>query len=141
MNPYIYENQSKIISFSLLQVECGRERLCNCQTPHFELDSVNRIVVCKDCGAVIDSFDALLKLGKHMDHYAEYQEKALDKARAYAEMADKEFRRRMKNRAFKEMDAHYHEGLMPICPVCGELFDPSKINCWSRPQNENIKEG
>lgn len=136
MNPYISENKNKVISFSLLQVESGREKICKCQVPHFELDSVNRIVICKDCGAVIEAFDALTKVAKHMAHYAEYQEEALEKAKTYSEMANKEFRRRMKNAAFKEMDAHYREGLFPICPVCGDLFDPMEIRGWSRKMKE-----
>lgn len=92
----------------------------------------NRIVICQDCGAVLDPFDALERVAAHMELYAEYQEKALCKAKAFGELADKEFRRRMRNKAFKEMDVNYQKGLLPICPECEQVFDPMRIARWTR---------
>lgn len=132
MNPYMRESENKTISFSLLRVERGRGKICKCQFPHFEIDCANRIVICQDCGAVLDPFDALERVAAHMELYAEYQEKALCKVKAFGKLADKEFRRRMRNKAFKEMDANYQKGLLPICPECEQVFDPMRIARWTR---------
>ena len=134
MNPYI-ENKDGVISFDLLKVERGRKKICQCKTPHYELDIANRIVICKDCGAIIDPFDAMINVAMHMERYTEYQKDALSQIKAYREMANKEYRRRMKNAAFKNMDANYREGLFPLCPVCGEQFDPMEIRDWCRKLN------
>lgn len=127
----IIEEKDKVLSFTLFKVEKGREKICKCNPPHYEIDTVNRIVTCTDCGATLDAFEALLRLCEHMDRYKEYQKQALEKCRTYKEWADEEWRRRMKNKAFKDMDKQYHDGMLPHCPKCGEVFDPSKITRWT----------
>ena len=42
---------NEIIFFNLVRIERGREKLCKCNPPHYEVDTVNRIVSCQDCGA------------------------------------------------------------------------------------------
>lgn len=44
---------------------------------------------------------------------------------------NEEWRRRMKNKAFKDMDKQYQEGMLPHCPKCGEIFDPMEITGWT----------
>ncbi len=129
MNDLI-EEKDKVLSFTLYKVERGREKICKCNPPHLEIDTTNRIVICKDCGATIDPFEALIRICEYNDKIKEYQKKALEKARTYAEWADREWRRRMKNKAFKDMDAQYQNGLYPYCPKCGEMFDPIKLTQW-----------
>lgn len=80
----------------------------------------------------MDAFDALERLVVHMKRYEEFQKEAIRKTNAYREEANKELRRRFRNRAFKEMDQHYKSGTYPICPECGHIFDPSKITRWTR---------
>ena len=123
----IIEEKGKVLSFTLLKIENGREKICKCNPPHYEIDTVNRIVACTDCGATLDAFEALLKVYEYQSKWEEYQKKALEKAKVYGEMADKEFRRRMKNKAFKDMDSNFHNGLYPICPKCREIINPMEI--------------
>lgn len=123
----IIEEKDKVLSFTLFKVEKGREKICKCNPPHYTIDVENRVVTCNDCGATIDAFEALMALYNHIDKYREYQEKALEKCKTYREWADKEWRRRMKNKAFKDMDKQYQEGMFPHCPKCGEIFDPMEI--------------
>lgn len=129
MSDFIEDNNN-ILSFSLFKVEKGREKICRCNPPHFEIDTNNRIVVCKDCGATIEPFEALIRICEYNDELEEYQKKAFEKAKTYAQWADNEGRRRMKNKAFKDMDAQYQNGLYPYCPKCKEMFDPIDLNRW-----------
>lgn len=131
----IIEEKDKVLSFTLFKVEKGREKICKCAPPHYEIDTVNRIVTCMDCGATLDAFETLITLCKHMDKYREYQKKALEKCKMYGELADKEQRRRMKNKAFKDMDKAYQSKMFPHCPKCGEVFDPMEIKRWT---NKNM---
>lgn len=127
----IIEEKDKVLSFTLFKVEKGREKICKCNPPHYEIDPVNRIVTCMDCGATLDAFEVLMALYNHIDEYREYQEKALEKCKLYGEWANKEWRRRMKNKAFKNMDKQYQSGMLPHCPKCGEIFDPMEITSWT----------
>lgn len=131
-NPYIKENSEGVISFDLLKLERGIKKICKCESPHYEIDTTNRLVICTGCGAIIEPFEALITICKWTDSFSEYQKKAIEKTKIFAEMAEHENRRRFKNGAFKDMDEHYKNGLHPKCPKCGEYFDPAKIVSWSR---------
>lgn len=128
----IEEGKDGIVSFALFKVERGREKICKCNPPHYVIDTVNRIVTCEDCGATIDAFDALKEIAVHIESLEEYQIMAKRRAKVYAEDANREYDRILKNRAFRDMSEHYKNGLFPICPDCGKAFDPKKINRWTR---------
>ena len=50
----VIEERNKVVSFTLFKIEKGREKICNCNPPHYIIDTANRIIVCDDCGAVIE---------------------------------------------------------------------------------------
>ena len=68
----IIEDMGGVLSFTLFKVEKGREKICKCNPPHYEIDPVNPIVTCMDCGATLDAFEALMALYNHIDQYREY---------------------------------------------------------------------
>lgn len=123
----IIEEKGEILSFTLFNVKKGREKICKCNPPHYEIDTQNRIVTCMDCGAILDAFEALMALCQYIDRYEEYQQKAFEKYKIYGELADKEYHRRMKNKALKEVDKQYQSGMLPICPKCGKAIEPMEI--------------
>ena len=75
------EEKDKILSFTLFRLEKGREKICRCSPPHYEIDTVNRIVTCTDCGAVLDAF---VTLCSYIKEYEEYQEEAVNKINTYS---------------------------------------------------------
>lgn len=126
----LIEENSGIVSFSLFKVEKGREKICRCNPPRYIVDTTNRIVTCDECGATLDAFEALHTICNYMESYIEYQKQAVERIKTYRQLADEEWRRRMKNKAFKDMDKQYQQGLYPLCPKCGEQFDPVEIKEW-----------
>ena len=122
---------NEIISFSLAKIERGREKLCKCDPPHYEIDTVNRIVSCQDCGATVDAFDALLTLARRYELLEDAQRKMLSKTKLYGAMADAEFERMRRNKTFRDMDENRRKGLYPICPKCSEVIDPVDIRHWT----------
>ena len=148
MGKGIIEEKGRVLSFTLQKMKKGREKICKCSPPHYVIDTANRIAICDDCGAVLDAFDALVVLAEYIKEYEEYQEKALEKINTYREMADEELRRRFRNKAFKDMDANYRNGMLPHCPKCGVMFEPTEITHWtngkyydgSRTEKESGKE-
>lgn len=127
----IIEDMGGVLSFTLFKVEKGREKICKCYPPHYEIDTVNRIVTCMDCGATLDAFEALMVICDYTKEYEDYQEEALKKINVYRELANEETRKRFRNKAFKEMDSKYKSDLFPHCPRCGEVFDPMEIRLWT----------
>ncbi len=127
----VISEKDNVLSFTLFKVEKGREKICRCDPPHYIIDTTNRIVICDDCGAVLDTFDALRILCEYIKKYEEYQEKAIERVNIYKELANEEMRRRFRNKAFKDMDANYKKGMLPRCPKCGKLFEPTEITHWT----------
>ena len=123
----IIKGKGNVLSFTLFNINKGREKICKCNPPCYEIDTVNRIVTCMDCGAILDAFEALIALCQHMDEYEEYQQKVFEKCKIYGELANKEYRRRIKNKAIKEVDKQYQSGMLPICPKCGKAIEPTEI--------------
>lgn len=127
----IIEEKDKVLSFTLFKVEKGRDKICKCNPPHYEIDVVNRIVTCGECGATIDAFEALVATCNYADEFRKYQEIALERIENFKEVLECMKHTRMKNKAFKDMDRQYHEGMLPHCPKCGEVFDPIEISRWT----------
>lgn len=48
----------------VLRIEYGRRKLCQCSESHYEIDCANRLVYCTNCGAIVDPFDALIRLAQ-----------------------------------------------------------------------------
>lgn len=59
------ELPEKITRIDVIKIERGKRKLCNCSNPHYEVDTQNKIVMCLDCGAVLDPFDTLVKIATH----------------------------------------------------------------------------
>ena len=78
-----------IVRFDLVKINRGREKLCQCTAPCFEVDEENRIVSCKICGAILDPFEALIKLAERPERLEETQRRMLEKIKTYREEAEK----------------------------------------------------
>ena len=120
----------EIISFDLAKINRGKTRICNCKNPHYEIDVTNRLVMCMDCGAILDPFDALCSLAERMEEVENIQQRMIEKANTYSKLADEECVRMIKNRKFREMDSNYKKGLFPYCPNCNTKIDPFKITSY-----------
>lgn len=133
-------NDARPIRFDLIRVARGRDKICQCKPPHYEIDVINRIVMCSDCGAVVNPFDALMSVAKNYEIYQEDIERLKEKVKVYAEEAGKEFRKIRKNRVFREMESQYRNNMFPHCPECGETFDPVRIVQWTNKRIVNEME-
>lgn len=114
----------KIVRFDVLQVEYGKRKMCQCFEPHYEIDFQNRLVYCKDCGAIVDPLEALVRIARDTKRWGEYTEQLLEQRR---QITDYHPRRVI----LKELEKRYirseHDGLEPTCPICGEPFELEKL--------------
>ena len=49
----IIKEKDNVLSFTLFNINKGREKICKCNPPRYEIDTVNRIITCMDCGAIL----------------------------------------------------------------------------------------
>lgn len=125
-------NKENITSFDLLRINKGMKKICRCNPPHYELSIENRIIMCRDCGAVVDPFEAMLSIAGYHEQLREETNRLTEKVKVYSEQANKELKRMCKSRVFREMEEAYRNDMLPRCPECGKYFDPLKITCWTK---------
>ena len=116
----------KIKRIDVMRIEYGKRKLCECQNPHYEIDYANRIVMCEDCGAVKEPFEALYEIALHYRRI-EDQVSALLKQRKEIENYKPHLV------VMKELEKRYRENnysMAPVCPKCGEAFDLKDLTSW-----------
>ena len=119
------------ICFDLLRINKGMKKICRCNPPHYELSVENRIIICRDCGAVVDPFEAMLSIAGYHEQLREETKRLKEKAKVYSEEANKELKRMRKSRVFREMEESYRKNIFPRCPKCREYIDPLEITEWT----------
>lgn len=114
---------NKIKHIDVIRIERGRKKLCQCQNPHYEIDATNRIVLCADCGAVVEPFEVLYKLASRCERI----NSQLDMARQQAEELKNYQPRR---RVIKELErrmSREESAMLPTCPHCHEPFELEEL--------------
>lgn len=124
-------DKKKTVSFDLLRINKGMKKICTCNHPHYELGVENRIIICRDCGAVVDPFEAMLSIAGYHEQLREETNRLKEKAKVYSEEANKELKRMRKSRVFREMEESYRKNMLPRCPKCREYIDPLEITEWT----------
>lgn len=86
-------DKGKPVSFDLLRINKGMKKICRCNPPHYELSVENRIIMCSDCGAVVDPFEAMLSIAGYHEQLREETKRLKEKVKVYSEEANKELKR------------------------------------------------
>jgi len=107
-----------------LIIDYQRRKVCECERPRtFILDTVNKLVYCKECGAIVDPYEALLEFGTDSERI----QRAVD---AWAQEAEKEKRKCLRYRGVNNISEEYRHGMVPICPACGIPIDPAHLSTY-----------
>lgn len=113
----------KIKRIDVLKVEYGKRKLCECRNPHYEIDYVNKIVQCEDCGAIVEPFEALYNMAKHYERLGDQVEALLEQRREIAAYKPHLI-------VIKNLERETRAGMIPYCPKCGEMFELDEITAW-----------
>ena len=108
----------KLVQLDQIRIERGLEKLCKCQTKKFVLDTKNRRVTCRSCGAPIDAFDAMYEMARDWERIHEELENVFEQRK----MLDN-YKPHL--RIIKELEAKTRTGpnkMHPVCPACEEPF-------------------
>ena len=108
----------KIVRYDTIKVEYGKKKMCQCQRPCYEVDFQNRLVYCT-CGAIVDPFEAMVRIARDMERWDEYVQQRLEETR----LIDEYKPRRV---ILKKLEAKYCQnekrGREPTCPRCRQAF-------------------
>lgn len=118
------ELPEKIVRYDVLRVEYGKAKMCRCDDPHYEIDHQNRLVYCRDCGAIVDPFEALEHIARDTQRWTEYTEQLAEQRR---QIADYHPRRVILKALEKQYIRAEHDGLEPTCPRCGRAFELKEL--------------
>lgn len=113
------EGREKITYIDIIRQKKNYTRYCQCQDPHYLVDSVNRMVECADCGAIIDPFQALENLARNHERINREFERLCEEAKKL-----EAYKPRL--RVIKCLEERYSgtsNAMVPSCPHCGEYFD------------------
>lgn len=75
-------DKGKPVSFDLLRINKGMKKICRCNPPHYELSVKNRIIMCRDCGAVVDPFEAMLSIARYHEQLREETKRLKEKSKS-----------------------------------------------------------
>ena len=71
----------KIVRFDAVRIEYGKRKMCQCYSPHYEIDYQNKMVYCLDCGAIVDPLEALMRIAKDTKRWDDYTQERLEQRR------------------------------------------------------------
>lgn len=120
------ELPDKIERLDVLIVEQSHMRPCRCREPKYDLDLENRLVYCRECGAIVDPFTALKRLAFHHDRLSDHIQYLLDERKKILN-----YKPHLK--VMKDLESNYRRNkfsMVPCCPVCDQPFDLPEITRW-----------
>ncbi|WP_298021061.1 hypothetical protein [uncultured Dysosmobacter sp.] len=117
------DEKEKVVNVFPAIIERNRQRVCTCKNAVYRLDVKNHIVQCDGCGAVLDPFTALLDFAERWEEIKKMERSSRERMAVFNEEA----RKAMRFRGVQDITRRYKNGMFPICPKCGEAFDPSTV--------------
>ena len=110
-----------IISFELLRINRGREKFCKCEKPTYEIDTKNRIVSCRLCGAFIDPYEALYSIALNKERFGQYLQSMLDQAHELENWQPHLIYVRKLESIWRSKD------MLPTCPHCKKPIEAKEL--------------
>lgn len=118
------ELPDNIKRIDVLRLEKAIQKPCDCMTYHYLIDSANKLVYCRDCGAIVDPFTALQRIAFHYEHLGDQVQGLLDQRKAIVNWKPWLL-------VFRNLESEYRGGkMLPCCPDCGKPFYFEKIKAW-----------
>lgn len=111
---------SEPIDFELMRINRNATKICKCNPPAYEIDTVNRLVQCTKCNAYIQPFDALMSMAERIEQYVDEIERLIEKRNELANQTNQQIdrlnelsRKRFRMNKFRDIQNEYMRGMMP----------------------------
>lgn len=119
-----------IINIEMLRINRNIGKRCKCIEKKFTVDANNRFVYCRECGALVDPYEAIEYLARHYEQLEEETKFLLEQRREIVN-----YKPHMV--VFRNLERDYRgKKKLPCCPKCGEGFYFEEITNWVNRENE-----
>ena len=115
------KEDKKVVNIETLIINRRREKNCKCKKPHYEIDIQNHLVYCQDCIALVEPFEALVQLARHIEEINDNIESATRYKKEL--MSYKPYLREAKR--YEKMMREKH--MLPLCPHCHKPFNWNEV--------------
>lgn len=127
------ELPDKVKRLDVLKIEYGKKKLCQCTELRLEIDYQNKLIYCRDCGAIIDPFEAMCKLAEHWDTIGDQIDRLLAQRKEIVNYKPWLL-------VFRDLESQYRsKQMIPNCPNCHTPFFFEEINRWSNRKMEEVR--
>jgi hypothetical protein len=127
------ELPDNIKRIDVLRLEKAKQKPCECHTYHYDIDNANKLVYCRDCGAIVDPFQALWNLAYHYECLGDQVNSLLEQRKEIVNWKPWLL-------VFRKLESSYRsKENLPCCPECGKPFYFEQIRNWTNRKMEEIR--
>lgn len=115
----------KIVKIEQLKINRSLNKICSCDDRRFTIDAKNKRVLCDECGASLDPYDALYDLATKRERMQQEIENLLEQRKAIVNYKPWLV-------VIKYLEQKYRgKKMLPNCPRCSEPFYLEELNHWT----------
>jgi len=102
-----------VVQITALRINHDKDKRCTCRKRRFEVDTHNREILCVECGAVVDPYEAMIDLAYKVNNLNEETKNLLEQRKQLLNWKPYLL-------AVKKLEKIYRSGdMLPCCPHCG----------------------
>lgn len=111
----------KIVPITSLRIVRDKNKKCTCRNRAFEVDTQNREVLCADCGAVVDPYDAIKDIAVLYERFNREVESLYEQRKQILNWKPHLL-------PLRELERIYRGGsMLPCCPHCGRGIEAREL--------------
>ncbi|SFM28749.1 hypothetical protein SAMN04487943_11233 [Gracilibacillus orientalis] len=115
----------KVISIEQVKINRSRDKICKCSNRRFEIDTRNRKIHCRDCGAMIAPYDAMYDLAMKGNRLQGEVNQLLEQRKQIINYKPWLV-------TIKKLERQYRgKKMLPCCPRCDEPFYLEELTSWT----------
>ena len=122
-----------IVRLDLVRLNRDRKKFCTCAKATYEVDEVNRVVTCRQCGAWVEPFAALADIARRHEEQEREQQRLLDQRREILNYKPHLL-------VMRELERSYRgKTMLPTCPHCHRGFYFEELSHWVNREIEDAR--
>jgi len=119
------ELPNKIVELDQLRINRNIERVCSCDRRSFMIDTTNRRIICHECGAIVDPYEAMLEMATKGNRLKEQVEVLLEQRKQILDYKPYLL-------VIRELERSYRgKKTLPNCPRCDHPFYLEELVSWT----------
>lgn len=115
----------KVVSIDQLRINSNIAKVCNCSNRKFVVDTNNKKIICNDCGAIVDAYEAMFEMAVKGNRLREQVEMLLQQRKQILNYKPWLL-------TIRKLEKKYRgKKMLPCCPRCDEPFYLEELTTWS----------